>query len=73
MKINPLTDYYKSVFSVLLRGIINNPSVSTQSSYGDVTKDFFVYCKQESVQGEHRDQIGDSLRQMVAHKMYFKA
>ena len=34
MKINPLTDYYKSVFSVLFRGIINNPSVSTQSSYG---------------------------------------
>ena len=33
MKINPLTDYYKSVFSVLLRGIINNPSVSTQFSY----------------------------------------
>ena len=25
MKINPLTDYYKSVFSVLFRGIINNP------------------------------------------------
>ena len=34
MKINPLTDYYKSVFSVLFRGIINNSSVSTQSSYG---------------------------------------
>ena len=33
IKINPLTDYYKSVFSVLFRGIINNPSVSTQYSY----------------------------------------
>ena len=34
MKINPLTAYYKSVSSVLFRGIINNPSVSTQTSYG---------------------------------------
>ena len=34
MKMNHLTDYYKSVFSVLFRGIINIPSVSTQFSYG---------------------------------------
>ena len=34
MKINPFADYYKSVFSVLFRGIINNPSVPTQFSYG---------------------------------------
>ena len=46
MKINPLTDYYKSVFSVPFRGIINNhmPSVSTQFSYGVEAKisTFFV-------------------------------
>ena len=30
IKINPLTDYYKSVLSVLFQGIINNPSVSIQ-------------------------------------------
>ena len=34
MKINPLTDYYKSVFSILFRLIINNPFVSTKFSYG---------------------------------------
>ena len=33
MKINPLTDYYKSVFSVLLRGIINHPFVSTHHPF----------------------------------------
>ena len=40
MKINPLTDYYKSVFSVLFRGIINNPSVSTQFSCGLEANEF---------------------------------
>ena len=30
MKIDPLIDYYKSVSSILLRGIIRNPSMSTQ-------------------------------------------
>ena len=46
MKINRLTDYYKSVFSVLFRGIINNPSVSTQFSYCLEAKSstFFVSC-----------------------------
>ena len=35
MKINPLTDYYRSAFFfVPLRGIINYPSMCTQSSYG---------------------------------------
>ena len=46
IKINPLTDYYKSVFSILFREIINNPSVSTQFSYGLLVKSstFFVSC-----------------------------
>ena len=43
MKINPLTDYYKSVFSVLLRGIINNPSMSTQFSFNFVKLFTIVY------------------------------
>ena len=45
MKINPLTDYYKSVFSVLFQGIINNdPSVSTQFPYGLPSQEFDFLC-----------------------------
>ena len=45
MKINPLTDYYKSVFSVLLRGIINHPSVSTQLSNSlQAESSTFLFC-----------------------------
>ena len=44
MKINPLTKYYKSVFYVLLRGIlINNPSVSTQFPYRLEAKSSFFF------------------------------
>ena len=55
---NHLTDYYKSVFSGLFRGIINIPSVSTQFFYGLQAKSstFFVSC------GLSRDHIKAVLR-----------
>ena len=44
MKINPLTDYYKSFFSILFRGIINNPSVSTQFFAWPLSQEFDFLC-----------------------------
>ena len=38
MKINHLTDYYKSFFSILFRGIISNPSVSTDNNFPYVVR-----------------------------------